>query len=67
MIRDIFKHKAQFVSIFLMALIGVFAFTGIGSEYIGLEVNINDYIIFHLANFENHIVFAFLNVILILL
>ena len=43
MIRDIFKHKAQFVSIFLMALIGVFVFTGICGEYIGLEVNINDY------------------------
>ena len=43
MIRDIVKHKAQFISIFLMAFLGVFIFTGIGSEYIGLEDNVNDY------------------------
>ena len=43
MIRDILKHKAQFISIFLMAFLGVFVFTGIGGEYIGLEVNVNDY------------------------
>ncbi len=43
MIRDIIKHKSQFISIFLMAFIGVFVFTGISGEYIGLEVNVNDY------------------------
>ena len=43
MMRDIFKHKTQFISIFLMAFLGVFVFTGISGEYIGLEVNINDY------------------------
>ena len=43
MIRDLLKHKAQFISIFLMAFLGVFVFTGVSSEYIGLEVNINDY------------------------
>jgi putative ABC transport system permease protein len=43
MVRDIFKHKSQFISIFLMAFLGVFVFTGIGGEYIGLEVTINDY------------------------
>ena len=43
MLRDILKHKAQFISIFLMAFLGVFVFTGIGGEYIGLEVTINDY------------------------
>ena len=43
MIRDIFKHKTQFLSIFLMAFLGVFVFTGISGEYIGLEDNINDY------------------------
>lgn len=43
MIRDIIKHKAQFISIFLMAFLGVFVFTGISSEYIGLEVNIDNY------------------------
>ena len=43
MLRDIFKHKTQFISIFLMAFLGVFVFTGISGEYLGLEANINDY------------------------
>jgi len=43
MIRDILKHKPQFLSIFLMAFLGVFVFTGISGEYIGLEVNIDNY------------------------
>ena len=43
MIRDILKHKTQFLSIFLMAFLGVFVFTGISGEYIGLEVNIDNY------------------------
>ena len=43
MIRDIRKHKTQFISIFLMAFLGVFVFTGVSSEYIGHEVNVNDY------------------------
>ena len=43
MIRDIYKHKAQFISIFLMAFLGVFVFTGISSEYVGHELYINDY------------------------
>ena len=37
MLRDFRDHKAQFISIFLMALIGVFAFTGISSEAVGIE------------------------------
>ena len=37
MLRDFKDHKAQFLSIFLMALIGVFAFTGISSEAVGIE------------------------------
>ena len=36
MLRDFKDHKAQFISIFLMALIGVFAFTGISGEVVGL-------------------------------
>lgn len=36
MLRDFKDHKAQFLSIFLMALIGVFAFTGISGEAVGL-------------------------------
>ena len=43
MIRDIFKHNAQFISIFLMAFLGVFVFTGISSEYTSLEANIDHY------------------------
>ena len=43
MIRDVLKHKTQFISIFLMAFIGVFIFSGIGGEYMGLEVIIDDY------------------------
>ena len=43
MIRDIWKNKAQFISIFLMAFIWVFVFTGISGEVIGLENNVADF------------------------
>ena len=43
MLRDMRKHKGQFISIFLMAFLGVFVFTGIAGEYVGLEVNIDNY------------------------
>lgn len=43
MIRDILNHKAQFISIFLMAFLGVFVFTGIGGEVAGLEVTIDNF------------------------
>ncbi len=43
MLRDIRKHKAQFISIFLMAFLGVFVFAGVGGESIGLEVNSDNY------------------------
>jgi putative ABC transport system permease protein len=43
MLRDIRKHKAQFLSIFLMAFLGVFVFAGVGGESVVLEVNVNDY------------------------
>ena len=43
MLRDIRKHKTQFLSIFLMAFLGVFVFAGVGGESVGLEVNSNDY------------------------
>ena len=36
MLRDIRKHKTQFLSIFLMAFLGIFAYTGIYAEYYGL-------------------------------
>lgn len=43
MLRDIRKHKAQFISIFLMAFLGVFVFAGVGSEALGLEENVNQF------------------------
>ena len=43
MFRDIFKHKAQFISIFLMAFLGVFVFAGVGGESVGLEVNSDNF------------------------
>ena len=43
MLRDIRKHKTQFLSIFLMAFLGVFVFAGVGGESVGLEVSSNDY------------------------
>ena len=43
MIRDIKNHKTQFLSIFLMAFLGVFVFAGIGGEYTGFEQSVNNY------------------------
>lgn len=37
MLRDIRLNKAQFIAIFMMAFLGIFAYTGICSEYYGLE------------------------------
>lgn len=35
--RDINKHKTQFISIFLMAFLAVFIYSGVGGEWRGLE------------------------------
>ena len=43
MLRDIKINKTQFIAIFLMAFLGIFAFCGIYSEYYGLEQTSNDY------------------------
>ena len=43
MLRDININKTQFISIFLMAFLGVFAFCGVCSEYYGLEQTSNDF------------------------
>ena len=43
MLRDFRKHKTQFLSIFLMAFLGIFVFAGVGGESVGLEVNVNDF------------------------
>ena len=43
MLRDINVNKTQFISIFLMAFLGVFAFCGVCSEYYGLEQTSQDF------------------------
>ncbi len=43
MFRDIRKHKSQFLSIFLMAFLGVFVFSGVNGESLGLEDNVNQF------------------------
>ncbi|MBE6511496.1 MAG: FtsX-like permease family protein [Methanobrevibacter millerae] len=43
MFRDIKDYKMQFISIFLMAFIGVFVFTGMYVETNSFETTINDY------------------------
>ena len=43
MLRDININKTQFISIFLMAFLGVFAFCGVCSEYYGLEQTSQDF------------------------
>ena len=43
MLRDLKDHKIQFLSIFLMAFLGVFAFTGISGEVVGMTDVANDY------------------------
>jgi len=37
MLRDIGRHKTQFISIFLMAFLAVFIYAGVGGEWRGLE------------------------------
>ena len=37
MLRDIKINKTQFIAIFMMAFLGIFAYCGICSEYYGLE------------------------------
>lgn len=41
MLRDIKINKTQFIAIFLMAFIGIFAYSGIYAEYYGLEQTSN--------------------------
>lgn len=43
MLRDIKINKTQFISIFLMAFLGIFAFCGVCSEYYGLEQTSSDF------------------------
>lgn len=41
--RDIVRHKTQFISIFLMAFLAVFIYTGVGGEWRGLEKSIESF------------------------
>lgn len=43
MIRDIKSHKIQFISIFLMAFLGVYVFVGFGAESFGFEQTADTY------------------------
>ncbi|SDA62959.1 hypothetical protein [Methanobrevibacter millerae] len=43
MLRDISDYKFQFISIFLLAFLGAFLFSGINAEEMGLESSINHY------------------------
>ena len=43
MIRDLSNYKIQFISVFLMAFIGMFIFTGVGGEALTLEDTIDTY------------------------
>ncbi|MBQ7928821.1 MAG: FtsX-like permease family protein [Methanobrevibacter sp.] len=43
MIRDIKNHKIQFISIFLMAFLGIYVFAGFGAESFGFEQTADQY------------------------
>lgn len=43
MLRDMKHNKTQFISIFLMAFLGVFIYTGVGGEWYGLQQTSNKY------------------------
>ncbi|SDA37263.1 ABC transporter permease [Methanobrevibacter millerae] len=43
MLRDMRNNKTQFIAIFMMALIGIFAYCGVCSEYYGLEQTSSDF------------------------
>jgi putative ABC transport system permease protein len=51
MLRDMGKHKTQFISIFIMAFLGVFIYSGIGGEWMGLRNTVNNY--YKETNFAN--------------
>jgi putative ABC transport system permease protein len=51
MLRDMKQNKTQFISIFLMSILGVFIYSGIGSEWYGLQTTVNNY--YKETNFAN--------------
>lgn len=56
MLRDLSDYKIQFISIFLMAFLGVFIFAGVGGEAISLEDNANNY--YHDTNLADGWIYA---------
>lgn len=51
MLRDMGRHKTQFISIFLMAFLGVYIYSGIGGEWKGLKKTVTQY--YSNTNFAN--------------
>lgn len=43
MLRDMGRHKTQFISIFIMAFLAIFIYAGIGGEWRGMIKSANDY------------------------
>ncbi|MDR3149130.1 MAG: ABC transporter permease, partial [Oscillospiraceae bacterium] len=43
MLRDMGRHKTQFLSIFLMAFLAIYIYTGVGGEWRGLVKSADDY------------------------
>src|SRR5574344_1824960 len=43
MLRDMRKHKAQFISIFLMSFLGVYIYAGVNSEGYGVGASVDEY------------------------
>lgn len=54
-IRDIWKSKVQFISIFIMLFLGVFIFSGISSEWYGLQTYANKYL--EESHFEDAVIY----------
>jgi len=51
MLRDMKLNKTQFISIFIMSILGVFIYAGINSEWYGLQTSSNKY--YSDTNFAN--------------
>ncbi|MDF2986712.1 MAG: transporter permease protein [Eubacterium sp.] len=51
MLRDMNHNKTQFISIFIMAFLGVFIYSGVGGEWVGLQKTSNTY--YDTTNFAN--------------
>lgn len=52
MLRDMKANKTQFISIFLMSLLGVFVYAGINAEWYGMQKEIDKYYV--VTNFPDY-------------